>query len=246
LLLDNDHSAKCISEYTELAYEYAKNPRCSTISIPFRTIYTNKKYDFNGKEISLGVIFDEEVMKDYIRSFVEKSAETGVNIVEKSVVYFTIIDEPQLNKTQGRTKYITERFTALKKELSIEILNDDTIAQDKITREKLAQDVLDISNVVTSYYEDEFEGLEIDYCPCPDMYDSEGMREKFANNEKWWYCCVSPNYPYPMVVLRSTAALYKLNRPALSSMPPTISVNQCTPEISLPATINTEKQTAMM
>lgn len=212
LLLDNDHSAKCISEYTELAYEYAKNPRCSTISIPFRTIYTNKKYDFNGKEISLGMIFDEEVMKDYIRSFVAKSAETGVNIVEKSVVYFTIIDEPQLNKTQGRTKYVTERFTALKKELSIEILNDDTIAQDKITREKLAQDVLDISNVVTSYYEDEFEGLEIDYCPCPDMYDSEGMREKFANNEKWWYCCVSPNYPYPTYHiddhLLSTRVLY--------------------------------------
>ena len=197
LLLENDHSARCIEEWVELAYKYALNERCSTISVPFKTVYTSQKYLYNGEEMSLGMIFDEEVWKEYIRALAKKCAETGVNILDKCVMYITIIDEPQLNRTLHRVKYVSERLTAIKEEMYQEIIANEDLSEDKISREELAKSMRKIANIVTGYYDKDLDGVEIDYCPNPDQYHTEGMRENFANNERWWYCCISPNNPYP-------------------------------------------------
>ncbi len=197
LLLETNHNDACIEEFTELAYEYASNERCSTISLPFKVVYTSQKYVYNGEELSLGMIFDEEVCRKYIRALAKKSAETGVNILEKCVSYFTIIDEPQLNKTMHRVKYVSERFAVIKEEMYSEILSNTSLVEDKISRQELANSVKKISNIVTGYYDKDLDGVPIDYCPNPSEYHTQGMRDVFSDNEKWWYCCIYPNNPYP-------------------------------------------------
>lgn len=197
LLFENDHSEKCIAQYTELAYQYAADERCSTISIPFKRKNTSVVYPYMNEDVSIRLTFDEDIFKQYVQSFAQKSVETGVNILDKCAVYFTIIDEPQLNRSQARVKYVSERFAIVKQELADSIRADETLSTDAELRNALADSVLKISNVVTTYYEEDYEGYKIDYCPTPDHYDSDVQRAHYADNERWWYCCVGPNNPYP-------------------------------------------------
>ena len=188
LILETDHSHKYIDEFVELAYKYASNPKNPSIGLPYKMINVNIDYPYLGEIRKVNRSFDEPIMKEYIRALAKKSSETGVNILAKCVEYFNILDEPQFNKTHPRVKYVSERFTAVKEEMYNEILNDTTLSEDKITREELAIATRNIPNVVTSVYENGYEDAEIDFCPTVDNYHTQGQRNQYADNERWWYC----------------------------------------------------------
>ena len=223
LLAENNFTNEDLEKFTELAYKYACRKDYSTISIPFKTVTTTREsvkvegktvvkeyntatYDgtkdeifgeYQNEKVIINRTFDEKVFCNYVESLAQKSFETGVNILKKCVVYFTLIDEPQLNHTQARVKYVSERFEIVKQALSNSILTDESINESKLSKREVSDAICNIANVVTTQYEDEYEGLRVDYCPNPSSYNTEGNRELYKNNERWWYCCVGPNYPYP-------------------------------------------------
>lgn len=197
LLYNNKHTDADIALYTELAYEYAKMPRCPNIVIPYEVSYKQISSVVEGEEtLREEQSFDTEIFKKYIKSFVKKSAETGVDILAKCVVYFRHIDEPQLWKLQERVKLICTDLAAAKEEIASEVESDETLGAQE--RSVYAREIRALPNVVTSDYDAQYDGYDLIYCPEFQYYDGVSLRENYADqSERWWYGCVNPNYPYP-------------------------------------------------
>lgn len=175
-----------IEEFAELAYKYGSMDAVSTISIPYTTTYID------------GVAcFDPAVFKKYIRALVEKSVENNYDLLSKAIFYCAIIDEPFFNTAiRPSVPVVCREFDKAIDELATECMNNLEYPQE--LREQIAESIRKIPNIVTDYYEEEFDGVIDTWCPKFNHYDTEADRAQYAEQqEKWWYGCNEPIYPYP-------------------------------------------------
>ena len=183
LTTDTLHSDSDISYYTELAYSYLIDPRCSNIAIPYNTVTVDGE-----------LCIDAQVFKKYLKSFAQKSFDTNFNMLEKSVCYFGIIDEPYL-EIYNRVKVVSRVFDETIAQTADEIQNGSSISPIK---NQVVESIRNLKNVVTSQYVSELDGYIDTWCPLFQHYDTAEKRELYANQqEKWWYGCIYPRAPYP-------------------------------------------------
>lgn len=204
VLFNNNHSSEDIALYTEKAYEYMLDERCSNICIPYKTT-----------TIETQTCFDPNIFESYVRAFVEKSFETGFNMLAKSTVYLNIIDEPLLQNIPLRTKVVCELFKKTVEEIALEIESDDSITSS--IKDNVVESLRDLRNIVTAKYYDtpqvdstgkiigSYDEWIDTWCPTVDDYDLESNRANYdTQEEKWWYTCVSPRAPYPTYHIEDT------------------------------------------
>ncbi len=198
LLYENTHSDEDVAKFAELAAKYAADENYTTIRLPKRTVSVSGVTQlYGGEYIDIVGTYDQDLFEKYVLALAKKSAETGVNILDKCIFY--MLDEPQLYgiSTMARVIYDSNNFVIQKQKLADTVLNDTSLLEDKITRQEIATAILGIDNLITTPFEDEYADCAIDYCPTVDWYDGEGQREQYEGSDRWWYCCTAPHNPYP-------------------------------------------------
>ena len=146
---------------------------------------------------STAVVLKEENLKIYMQTFIDKSIETGVDLLKKAYVYMgSIIDEPEGNNTQALVDYVCQQFNNVLAEMA-------EYARAQGGSEELIESILGVNNVVTTWNSGNYELVDT-YCPEPQYYDSTATLEKYyehrANGgDYWWYTCLNPDPPYPTI-----------------------------------------------
>ena len=209
-LIMNDLSTTNIDDmayYAQQALNFAQDKRCTVLFLPFA--YNNRSGDTN---------LDETAMKNWIRSFVDASinsygTEKQMNMVKKTMIYFTIIDEPYINtglipRTNRVTADLARFRSEVKQEYLTKLASTSGLSKDEYAfRLEVINAIDNISHVLTGMKDDQIEGVEV-YCPPIHTYDSEEERIKYVNDkERWWYTCVGPHYPYPTYHIDDTNGL---------------------------------------
>ena len=190
IVKDTAHTDEDIEYYTEKAYGYMVNPRCSNIGLPDRQVYDPSYGDW---------ITDFPLLKKYIMSFVEKSFETNFNMLEKTVCYLHGLDEPEHNNTFELVKYVCTLYKQFVIDVANEVRNMPTPANvSEEFKESVAVSIEKIRNVVTCTYREELVGYIDTWCPAIDKWDGVENQANYADQEeRWWYGANNPNYPYP-------------------------------------------------
>ena len=196
-----------IAYYTDKAFALALDPRCTVVFMPWDIKNDNDTY------------LVKPSVEAYLRAFATKSFESfgtedELNLVKKTRVYFTFIDEPQMGGLIPRTNRAMADFSdvrksthdAMKAELDA-LTDEDITAEERAFRQEVIDDILNVHAIVTGPHDDRMTGVEV-YCPLIDEYDSEQKRESYANDtERWWYTAVGPRYPYPGYHIDNTSLL---------------------------------------
>lgn len=194
--------------YAQKAFEFAQDERVTTVFMPYAID--------NGRGDTYLVV---DKTSDWIRNFVNVSLESygtdqQLNLVGKTMLYFTFVDEPTMNTALiGRANIAQETFANIRRTVYNEYrtaleaekasLTDDEYA----FRKEVIDSILTIRNVLTGPHDSRFKGIEV-YCPLVDEYDSEQNREEYAQDvEQWWYTAVGPRYPYPTYHIDDTNLL---------------------------------------
>lgn len=194
LFLENKFSDENIARYTEKAYTYMQNPRVSNLGIP----YKNGSYTYNGKSHQS---FDVEIFEKYLRSYAEKSFETGFNMFAKSTFYNTVIDEPVMNGYGERVNANCLAFNTTITKIANELEADESIVCEK--KAEIIQSLRKIPHIVTNNYVGTWadrtgEEYVNTFCPMIDSCDTEEQRAKYdVQDEKWWYVANVPLHPFP-------------------------------------------------
>ena len=196
-----------IRYYAETAFRLATDPRCTVVFMSWDIKNDNDTY----------LLID--TTKEYIRAFADVSFEsfgtdTQCNLVEKTMTYFTFIDEPTMNPNLiPRVNKAMSDFSALRTAVQIEYAEQleadkTTLSAEEYTfRKSVVDSIAEIRNVVTGPHDDRIKGVEV-YCPLVDEYDSEKNREEYAKDvARWWYTAVGPRYPYPNYHIDNTSLL---------------------------------------
>lgn len=190
LVTDTKHSDEDIQYYTELAYSYAINPRCSNIALPWKMTY-DSTYKLNN--------IDTEIMEKYIRAFAQKSFEEGFDMLSKTVSYIQDIDESDLKNIFDTANLVCDTFDKTLERVASEIEADSSITSS--IKAQVATSIRKIPNLVTTPValanDPRFENIKT-FCPTFDKYHTPEMRELYSEQEEeWWYGCVGPRNPYP-------------------------------------------------
>lgn len=186
IVTDTKHTAEDIAYYTDKAYEFMKDPRCSNISIPYATAFLDEE-----------MCFDPEIMKGYVRSFVRKSVAENFDMLKKSVCYFSLIDEPQMGGFFHRTQIVAKYYRQTIDALVAEVAADPTVPEGAL-KQSILQSIRSLRNVVTCEYLANYAPYIDTWCPQVQHYDTEALRANYADQEeKWWYTCSQPRAPYP-------------------------------------------------
>lgn len=186
LVLGNGHTDAEIKEYADLAYEFASNPKCTTVSLPYRNI-TKDGYP----------TFDEELMSKYIRAVAEKSIEKKYNIFEEMVVFFgQIIDEFDRFGSVDHAAYVMDRFGEFLNEQAQKVW--ELPCDDSTFLEELSQSISNIPHVSTSPYIESLGDKHVTWCPLVSEYNLKSHRDNYIyQSERWWYTCITPRTPFP-------------------------------------------------
>ena len=209
-LLMNDYAKsdpEDIRYYAKKAFELAKDPRCTVVFMSWDIKNDNDTYLL------------AETTKNYIRAFADESFnswETGekLNLVEKTLTYFTFIDEPTMNPALiPRVNRAMADFSAIRAAVHDEYLaaleagKEGLSDEEYAFRKSVVDSISEIRSVVTGPHDSRMHGVEI-YCPLVDEYDSEKNREEYAGDvSRWWYTAVGPRYPYPNYHIDNTSLL---------------------------------------
>ena len=199
ILKENDQSDEMIKAYVDKAYTYLINPRCSNIGIP----YAEATGDYNGKSYKCisGKLFEK-----YLTAFMNKSLETGVNLMRKLVFYNAVIDEAFLmnrpmDQVRLNYKIMNETILKVASEFEGKTVQKQQFKQEIIESLKVLPCILtcEYSQNYIDGCADEIEYINT-YCPLYQHYDSESQRENYKREEiveQWWYGCNTPRDPYP-------------------------------------------------
>lgn len=203
-----------IEFYADEVLRRASDPRCTVVFVPFKlTAYYQDGFDTR---------LHDGYMEKMIDAYVERSlssydpqTETGVNIVAKTMTYFTFIDEPQMaNHLEARTQEVMRRFKKLRSDISakyaekyVEDCENITDAKELAFRKEVYDAIDGIRSAVTAPYLDELNEVET-FCPLIDEYDTAEKRALYADDDmRWWYTAVGPKYPYPSYHIDNTDGL---------------------------------------
>ena len=185
IVTDTNHTDDDIAYYTERAYEFMQNPKCTNITIPYAT-----------KTIENQQCIDPDIFAKYLKSFAMKSFETGFNMLEKSICYIGIIDEPMHSNLLERVKVVSKYYRQTIEEVATDLEKDNSITADN--KEEVIASLRKVRNVVTCCYDDSYAPYVDTWCPQYQYYDSESLRQYYDDQEeRWFYGCISPRAPYP-------------------------------------------------
>ena len=141
--------------------------------------------------------------KEYLKALIKNSTE-DLCLVDKLAYYYgSTIDEVQLNDAQDLVNPLVNS-TNESEELAIQELEEegffDTLSAEFAS--ELKEKVRKIPNLLTSYYDKQYDRGGPTYCPMFDEFDNQANRdiylqEKELNGSLWWYGCVGPCSPHP-------------------------------------------------
>lgn len=203
-----------IEYYANEVLRRASDPRCSVVFVPFKmTAYSKDNYDTRLHDGYFEKMIDAYVARSL--SSYDSETETGVNIVAKTMTYFTFIDEPQMtNHLEARTQEVMRRFKKLRSDISakyqkeyIKDLSTITDVKELAFRKEVYDSINGIRTAVTAPYLDELNEVET-FCPLINEYDTAESRALYADDDmRWWYTAVGPKYPYPSYHIDNTDGL---------------------------------------
>ncbi len=179
-----DNTSSGIKYYVERSYEIMQDKRITSIGIPYVQATVNNQ-----------ISFDENVFKNYIREFYNKSCETNFNMLKRLSYYLGMIDEPYEFNLMDRAIFVNQRY----RQVIVQIANElNSVKADHPMHEELIQSIRNIPHIITTAWHEECDGLIDTYCPKANFYDTPELRAHYYNQkEKWWYTCVEPHVPYP-------------------------------------------------
>ncbi|MGN1053533.1 MAG: glycoside hydrolase domain-containing protein, partial [Candidatus Scatosoma sp.] len=196
LLQENDHSPELIEQYVDKAYDYMQNPRFSNCSIPYKT--GTEVYEGDGEKYSC---IDRATFENYLYAFARKSFETDYNMMKKLVVYNAIIDEPSDRGMTNIVNLNNKVFNTTVKKVADEIEADDSITS--VIKSEFVESLRKLPHIVTNQYVGTWADRTGDeyvntFCPLTSHYDAAEQRANYdIQDERWWYVCNNPYYPYP-------------------------------------------------
>ncbi len=198
VVIDDTFDDEGINFYVETASKYMRDPKCTHIAIPFQTAYQTVEVD--GELISANAL-KADVFKKVLNAFIEKSFEDNFDYIKKLGTH--LVDEPQLNDALDRTKVQSTLFRRTVTEVANE-LQGQSHANSEL-QATLVNSIRNIRAVITASYAPEYSDYIDTWCPTVDYYDTESMRENYADQEeKWWYTCISPRVPFPTYHIEDT------------------------------------------
>lgn len=183
--------------YVNTAYKLlSSNSKMSSFRIPF----------FSGMRDNVRTI-DVPAAIMYIQTVVEKSLETGFNLM-KCANFSGPIDEPDLFGLMDRVPYVVTDFNSAVTTVANSITG---LAQKypNATPEFIAEITESTKNlplVVTMSRTSEADSMGVKtYCPKVNAYHTTTSRANYNNQkEKWWYTCITPRPPYPGYQIEDT------------------------------------------
>lgn len=183
--------------YVDRAYELLQNPKMSNFNIPAFTASRE-----NVKTI------DRNMLTKYIDCVLEKSLETGFDMMDRAIFSTGLIDEPDLFGLMDRVPYVCEDFNAA---VTTSLNNLDALAKrypetDPEFVEQLKTSLENFPLIVSMAKTDQAVEMGVEtFCPKIDDYDSATSREKYDDQQqRWWYTCVTPRPPYAGYHLEDT------------------------------------------
>ena len=171
-----------IKEWVEKAYEYMQNPLCSTVNMPYQTV---------GKNLN------QTKMTEVLQAIWDYSVEKNYNMFKKLIWYGGFIDEPRGNGIMEMAYNVSMQFYTTKNEFAdrISVMAKD-VPED--LKADMVQDIRDLANIVTEYYDEKLASAGVTFCPLFQYYNSESLRDDYEGlGDRWWYGCVQPKAPYP-------------------------------------------------
>lgn len=144
-----------------------------------------------------GNVLNEEYFQTYLRTYVDESIASGVNLFEKAYVYMgSIIDEPDVGGFYSRANYVCRQFDA-------QVEAAVSYARSKGASEEVCNALANLRHVVTGAYSSNLTDVDT-YCPTIDVINSSAEVEDYralreSGKDYWWYTCTQPKIPYPTV-----------------------------------------------
>ncbi len=183
-------------------YWYEKGLR----TVPLKTVRTTE----NGY-----ACLDMELLEQSLLELSKLSLEKGVDLVALAAVYDYTIDEPFY--VAYSAEHIQHNIDSFNE--AVEAVTQTLMGMSDIDTE-LGQSILgsvkEVPHIITDYYGNAFrlnapmvfmdgttfsyEGQNVALCPKFDDYCTPEQRAQYdllGNEEKWWYGCNTPSYPYP-------------------------------------------------
>ena len=184
-----------ILQYAEEAARRVLSGKLTNFNIP-----SFLNYDSNGYPLPNVVSLHKYILA-LAETSIKYSEETGeqIDLISRAIYTSGSIDEPTIQHTE---RYLPGFCSTYKKGLEdaqakVEKLKESYPEQGELI-DRLVESVADIRLVITTQY-DEALATSIDtWCPLFNYYDTEEMRENYAEQEeRWWYGCNVPTSPYP-------------------------------------------------
>lgn len=179
-----------IEQFVEQAKVATANPKVSAFVIP-------QKFIGGTTDTYL------QARKEYLKALMKNSTE-DLCLVDKVTYYYgSLIDEVQLSGSQHLVNPLVNSSNE-SEALAIQELEEegffDTLSAEFAA--ELKEKVEKIPNLLTSYYDEQYERGGPTYCPMFNQLDSQENRdlyleEKELNGSLWWYGCVGPCSPHP-------------------------------------------------
>lgn len=176
--------------YVDKAYEMLQNPKMSNFNIPAFTASRS-----NVKTI------DRAMLTKYIDCVLEKSLETGFDMMGRAIFSTGLIDEPDLMGLMDRVPFVCEDFKAA---VTASMNNFPALANrypeaDPAFVAQLETSLENFPLVVSMAKTEQAVEMGVEtFCPLINDYDSASSRAKYDDQQqRWWYTCINPRPPYP-------------------------------------------------
>lgn len=177
--------------WIDYVWDFIKNPRNSTLAVPWKYVHE-------------GITIDRDYTREHLIAFGKKCLEEGVNLADKLLAYYTVIDEPDLaGLSKNHIKSVMDNCNAQYEEAAQAV---EKMAGDPTLKAEIATSLRNIETLLTvgTYYS-EYEDVVGTWCPKTQNYDHDTFRESFmaTEGERWWYTCADVPYPYSSYLIEA-------------------------------------------
>lgn len=193
-------------KYVELLRKYYSAPGFSSYKFFYEATYSSYNDMF--------IAYNVPLCQEYLRKVVAASLEDNVNYLDKAFFYFsTFVDEPDSNPSvtwedvHQIATTCKKMLTDLAEELDVSLASSSNYA---FYSSKVRQTLIDIPNIIPGGYSiatlEKYGAEDISACTELSHFDSQEVRDSYTRNggqQKWWYTCIGPQYPYPNLLLNS-------------------------------------------
>ncbi len=192
--------------YVELLRKYYSAPGFSSYKFFYEATYSS----YN----DMSIAFNVPLCQEYLRKVIDASLEDNVNYLDKAFFYFsTFVDEPDSNPSVSWNDVyqisttVKKMLTDLAEELDASLASSSNYS---FYSSKVRQALIDIPNVIPGGYSiatlEKYGAEDISACTELSRFDSKEVRDSYTRDggqQKWWYTCIGPQYPYPNLLINS-------------------------------------------